>query len=148
MSGVLADVMQTCPPCVDAGVSLKDLAACFEQSRAERVLVVRDGKLVGAVCAVELARSVCFCSEKTAGDVAGRHVLTARESTPIAKAFHAFKSGVDRIVVVLRDQAPVGCVRPVDLFGWSTENVDGNAMRRPHLMQREAASEDTIRTAG
>lgn len=142
MSGTLADVMQSCPPCVDAGLSISDLIEVFETTQSPRVLVVAGGKLVGAICASEVMGTVCFCSERTAGDIAGRHVLTASRETEIARAVAAFQNGVDRFIVVLSDGEPVGCIRPNDLFGWARDSAEGNPVRRPHLLQRSSEHAD------
>lgn len=150
MPEVLADVMKSCPPCVDAELKVEHLEDVFHNSGADRALVVEQGQLVGVVLAAQLNKCVCRCAAATARDLAGRHVLTASERTPIAKAFESFQSGVDRFVVVLRDGVPVGAVRPRDLFGWMGEQAGGHPIRRPHFLGHtsESASQTVPRPAG
>ena len=148
MSGVLADVMKSCPPCVDAGLALNALHELFQATDCDRVLVVDNEQLIGAVCADEFARHVCLGNLKTAGAIAGRYVITAGPQTPVRSAFQAFHSGVDRFIVVVESGRPVGCVRPSDLFGWAGSSATGNAVNRPHLFDGKPLCNESASQAG
>lgn len=147
MSGVLADVLQPCPPCVPSVLPVDSLAELFAETLVDRVLVVDDGALIGAIAAGDVDRCICANKTVTAGDLAGRHVITADEHTDIEKAFATFQNGVDQFVVVLDDGFPVGCVRPADVFAWASENKPNNAMARPHMLDG-AAVDSVMRPAG
>lgn len=150
MPGVLADVMSDCLPVVESDQPSESVAVVFEQSGSEHVLVVRHGQLIGAISASGCGRCVCRDAPRTAGQLAGRYVIVASERTPVDRVFQAFSSGVDRIVVVLRDGVPVGVVRRTDLFGCGRPERGSDAIPRPHFLGREAASEkssDVIRPA-